>query len=184
MIEKLTAAKVATLIKAGTQGRHGDGGGLYLQINGGSASWLFRYIRHGRERNLGLGPAHAVSLADAREAAQKHRAALVKDEDPQVERDRDKLAITVTFKEAAEEFLTKYRVGLKNQKHRSQLGARLETYAYPVLGQMSVDSIDVMHIKKMLKPIWNEKPETASRVRGLVQKILDFSEVMGWRKGN
>src|SRR5262245_8796512 len=183
-LQKLTAAVVARLIKTRSEGRHGDGGGLYLQIVGTSASWIFRYIRHGRERNLGLGPAHAVSLVDAREAAQKHRAALVKDEDPQVERDREKLTTTLTFQEVAEEFLTKYRVGLKNQKHRSQLGTRLEMYAYPVLGRMPVHSIELVHIKTMLKSIWNEKPETANRVRGLVQKILDFAEVMGWRKGS
>jgi integrase len=181
-IHQLTAAEVAKLIKAGTQGRHGDGGGLYLQIDGGSAAWLFRYIRHGHERQVGLGPARDVTLVQARDKAQDHRSTLAQDDDPQMARQRDKLA-TVTFAEAAEQFLSGYRRGLKNEKHRTQLGTRLESYAYPVLGRMAVNRITLDHVLKALQPIWYEKPMTANRVRGLIEKVLGFSKVKGWRSG-
>jgi len=181
-LHKLTAAKVAALIKAGAQGRHGDGGGLYLQIDGGSAAWLFRFIRDGRERRLGLGPAHSVTLLQAREKAAAHRTALAQDKDPQAVRDRGNLQ-TVTFRQAAEEFLGNYRRALKNEKHRSQLGVRLETYAYPVLGGMPVHRIELAHIEKALGAIWYEKTETASRVRGLIEKVLNYAKVKGWRAG-
>ena len=178
---KLTAGKVEALIRAGTQGRHSDGGGLYLAINGGSAAWVFRYIIDGRERQMGLGPARNVPLAIARNKAQGHRATLAQHEDPQ---GGDESAVrTVTFREAAGEFLKKYRAGLKNEKHREQVDTRLATYAYPELGGLPVNRIKVAHIKKALEPVWNEKPETASRVRGLIEKTLDYAKVMGWRSG-
>lgn len=181
-LHKLTAAKVAALIKAGTQGRHGDGGGLYLQIDGNSAAWLFRYIRHGHERQIGLGPARDVTLAQARDKADAHRKTLAQDDDPQMARQRDKLA-TVTFAEAAEQFLANYRRGLKNEKHRSQLGTRLESYAFPKLGRMPVNRITLDHVLAALQPVWHEKPETANRVRGLIEKVLGFARVKGWRSG-
>jgi integrase len=181
-IHKLSAAKVAALIKAGTQGRHGDGGGLYLQIDGGSSAWLFRYIRQGKERMVGLGPARDVTLLQAREKAQAHRATLAQDDDPHEARAQAKAA-AVTFVDAATQFLEHYRRGLRNAKHRSQLGSRLEAYAYPVLGRMPVNRITLNHVLAALEPIWHNKPETASRVRGLIEKILDFAKVKGWRAG-
>src|SRR5262245_15591420 len=144
-INKLTAAKVTALIKAGTQGRHGDGGGLYLQINGGSAAWPFRYIRPGKERQIGLGPVRDVSLAQARDKADAHRKALAQDDDPQAVREEAKAA-TVTFAEAAAQFLAHYRRGLRNEKHRTQLGSRLEAYAYPKLGRLPVNRITLNHV--------------------------------------
>jgi len=182
-IHKLTAAKVAALVKAGTQGRHGDGGGLYLQINGGSASWLFRYIRAGKERMIGLGPARDVTLAIARDKAEMHRKTLAQDDDPQEARAQAKAA-TVTFVDAATQFLAHYRRGLRNEKHRSQLGTRLEAYAYPTLGRLPVNRITLNHVLAALEPIWHDKPETASRVRGLIEKVLGYAKVRGWRAGD
>jgi integrase len=179
-IHKLSAAKVAALIKAGQQGRHGDGGGLYLQIDGGSAAWLFRYIRQGKERMVGLGPARDVSLAQAREKADAHRKTLARDDDPQI---ADKAQPSVTFADAAAQFLAHYRRGLKNEKHRSQLGSRLEAYAYPTLGRLPVNRITLNHVLAALEPIWHEKPESASRVRGLIEKVLGYARVRGWRSG-
>jgi integrase len=181
-IHKLSAAKVAALIKSGTQGRHGDGSGLYLQIDGGSAAWLFRYIRQGKERMVGLGPARDVSLAQAREKAQAHRAILAQDDDPHEARAQAKAA-TVTFIDAATQFLEHYRRGLRNAKHRSQLGSRLEAYAYPTLGRMPVNRITLNHVLAALEPIWHEKPDTANRVRGLIEKVLGYARVRGWRSG-
>src|SRR5262245_49207531 len=146
-LHKLSASKVADLIKDNTQGRHGDGGGLYLQIAGGSASWLYRYIRDGKERNLGLGPARDVSLAQARAKADEHRKTLDREDDLPTTN-------SVTFAEAAAQFLEHYRRGLRNEKHRSQLGSRLETYAYPVLGRIPVNRIKLDHILRALEPIW------------------------------
>jgi len=183
-IHKLTAAKVAALIKAGTQGRHGDGAGLYLQIAGGSAAWLFRYIRQGRERQLGLGPAHTVSLVDAREAARQHRAALLKDEDPQVVRDRSKTtATTVTFAEATGQFLELYRQGLRNAKHRAQWGNTLERYAFPKLGALPVNEITRNQVLRVLEPLWSKKPESGSRMRARIEKVLGFATAKDWRSG-
>jgi integrase len=181
-LHKLTAAKVAALIKDNKQGRHGDGGGLYLQIDGNSAAWLFRYIRHGRERQAGLGPARDVTLAQARDKAQAHRSTLARDDDPQMARLRDKLS-TVTFAQAAEQFLVNYRRGLKNEKHRSQLSTRFETYAYPKLGSLRVDRITLEHVLAALEPVWYKKPETANRMRALIEKVLGFARVKGWRTG-
>jgi integrase len=181
-LHKLTAAKVAALIKDNAQGRHGDGGGLYLQVDGGSAAWLFRFIRHGRERQIGLGPARDVTLAQARDKAQAHRSTLARDDDPQMARQRDKLA-TVTFADAAEQFLVNYRRGLKNEKHRSQLSTRFETYAYPKLGRLPVNRITLEHVLAALEPVWHEKPQTANRMRALIEKVLGFARVKGWRTG-
>src|SRR5262245_34062080 len=181
-LHKLSAAKVTALIKDNTQGRHGDGGGLYLQISGGSASWLYRYIRDGKERNVGLGPVRDVSLAQARERAAEHRTTLAQDDDPLEARARVKAA-TVTFAEAAEQFLANYRRGLKNEKHRTQLGSRLEAYVYPGLGRMPVNRITLDHVLAVLQPIWHEIPESASRIRGLIEKVLGFAKVKGWRAG-
>jgi integrase len=181
-IHKLTAAKVAALIKDNKQGRHGDGGGLYLQVDGGSSAWIFRYIRHGRERQAGLGPARDVTLAQAREKAAAHRSTLAQDDDPQMASIRAK-ATTVTFAEAAEQFLVNYRRGLKNEKHRSQLVPRLEAYAYPKLGRLPVNRITLEHVLAALEPVWYEKPETANRMRGLIEKVLAFARVRGWRSG-
>ena len=182
-LHKLTAAKVAALIKDNKQGRHGDGGGLYLQIDGNSAAWLFRYIRHGRERQAGLGPARDVTLAQARDKALAHRSTLARDDDPQMARLRDKLS-TVTFAQAAEQFLSSYRRTLKNAKHRSQLVPRLEAYAYPKLGRLPVNRISLEHVLAALEPVWHEKPETANRMRALIEKILGFARVKGWRSGD
>src|SRR5262245_10531066 len=176
-LHKLSARKVADLIKDNTQGRHGDGGGLYLQIAGGSASWLYRYIRDGKEKNLGLGPARDVNLAQARDKAAAHRTTLAQEDDPQSKQ------ASVTFAEAAAQFLEHYRRGLRNEKHRSQLGSRLEAYAYPVLGRLPVNRIKLDHVLKALEPIWHEKPDTASRVRGLIEKVLGYARVRGWRSG-
>src|SRR5262245_47508574 len=109
-LHKLSARKVADLIKDATnnQGRHGDGGGLYLKIAGGSASGLYRYIRDGKERNLGLGPARDVSLAQARAKADEHRKTLDREDDLPTTN-------SVTFAEAAAQFLEHYRRGLRNE---------------------------------------------------------------------
>src|SRR5262245_5290084 len=181
-LHKLSAAKVAALVKdqAKNQGRHGDGGGLYLQIDGGSAAWLFRYIRDGRERNVGLGPARDVTLAQARDKAQGYRTVLARGDDPQTEYIGSRPA--VTFAEAATQFLASYRRGLKNEKHSTQVGTRL-LYAFPKLGSMPVSRITVNHVLAVLEPIWHETPETASRTRGLIQKVLDYAKVRGWRAG-
>jgi integrase len=181
-LHKLTAAKVAALIKGGTQGRHGDGGGLYLQIDGGSAAWVFRYIRHGRERQAGLGPARDVTLAEARDKATAHRKTLAQDDDPQMASVRAK-APTVTFAEATAQFLVLYRQGLRNEKHKVQWGGTIEKYAYPKLGALPVKDITFNHVLAVLEPVWFKKPDLGSRLRGRIEKVLSFSKVKQWRSG-
>jgi integrase len=186
---KLTSREVAT--KRG-QGRYSDGGGLYLQVSPtGTKSWLFRYTRFGRSHQLGLGAAHTVTLADARERARRLRLQLVDGLDPLHEK-RTAVAAAkiaearrVTFRECAEQFLRDSPAARKwtNDEHRRQWRSSLEQYAYPRLGSLPVSQIDTAIIKSALLPIWHRVPETASRVRGRVERILEWATTSGHRAG-
>lgn len=186
-INKLNDARIRNLVKPGL---YGDGAGLWLQITrSGARSWVFRFMRNGRARAMGLGPLHTVSLAEARALALKARQDLLGGRDPiearirQREKDRVEAAKAITFKEAAESYLVAPR-GWKNVKHASQWRATLETYAYPVLGALPVAVIDTPLVLKVLRPIWATKTETASRVRGRLEAILDSARVEGFRSGD
>ena len=154
-------------------GLYSDGGGLGLQVSSyNTKAWVFRYMIAGRARKMGLGDFELVSLRKARE---KRAAAyaLVKDGiDPIDERASRKAvraaekAKALTFKECAEGYVAAHKAGWKNAKHASQWPATLETYVYPTIGNLQVHDIETAHIEKILRPIWNEKTETASRVRG------------------
>jgi integrase len=187
-IHKLSAVKVAR-IKA--PGLHGDGGGLWLQVTpSGGRSWAFRFMLNGRARQMGLGPLHSVSLADAREKARLCRRQLIEGIDPiearqaSVQSARADAALGRTFRQCAESFIGSHEAGWKNDKHRSQWTATLETYAYPTIGALSVATIETGHICKILQPIWTTKAETASRVRGRVERILDWATARGLRSGD
>jgi integrase len=175
---KLTALKVSKL-KA--PGRYGDGHGLWLQISEtGTKAWLFRYMRNGRARHMGLGPLHTVNLAEARARARHARQLILDGKDPlSVKRDartavRLDAARSETFCQCASAYLDSHSSAWKNRKHKAQWQATLETYAFPVIGNLPVAEIDTTLVLKILRPIWREKPETASRLRGRIERILSY----------
>ncbi len=176
--------------------RFGDGSGLYLQVApGDTKSWLFRFTLHGKAREMGLGPVGeppgAVSLADARRLAGEARALLRDGRDPIVERQERKATLRRealeaserTFRAAAEAFVKTRAAGWKNEKHAAQWTATLEQHAFPVIGDMAVAKIGTDDVLRVLRPIWERVPETASRVRQRIEAVLDAAKVKGWRTG-
>jgi integrase len=185
---RLTAIKVAKISKPG---RYGDGNGLVLQVSKWrTKAWLFRYQRDGRERQMGLGPAGAVSLADARELARDCRKRLLTGADPiearRTERMQARLeaARGVTFRECAERYIAAHEAGWRNDKHKAQWKSTLAKYVYPIIGNLSVASIDTALVVKVIEPVWSAKSETAGRVRGRIESILDWAKVRGFRAGD
>ena len=187
-LNNLSVAKVAKTL---APGMYADGGGLYLQVaKNGSRSWIFRYAVGGRERYMGLGSLEAISLADARKAAQECRRQRVAGTDPiehrQSERTEARLAAAraMTFAQCAETYIASHEVAWRNPKHRAQWRSTLKAYVYPVFGQLPVQSVDVSLIVRALEPIWNSKPETASRVRGRIECVLNWATTSGFREGD
>jgi hypothetical protein len=165
-----------------------DGGGLYLQVTPqNSKSYLFRYTLNGKAQAMGLGPTHAVSLADAREAAQRYRALLAKSLDPKAERTRALAAQRASgehsFEWCAVRYIEAHRGEWKNEKHANQWTQTIEQYAYPHIGSLSVHDIDVHSVLAVLEPIWRTKTETAVRLRGRIERILGWATVKGYRTG-
>lgn len=187
MLNRLTAVQVARAKKPGT---YCDGGGLYLQVTRTLAkSWLFRYMRSGVPRGMGLGPVHTVPLAEARIKAQEVRRMLLEGIDPleakiakrQAERrERQK---SVPFRDCANLYIEAHRKSWKNEKHAAQWGSTIETYANPVIGRLSVAQIETDEILRVLEPIWTEKTETATRLRGRIESVLAWATVRGYRTG-
>jgi integrase len=184
----LTMKRVEKLVQPG---RYHDEHGLYLQvISKTNKSWILRYTRGGRERWLGLGPAHAFTLHEARERARQARKLIADGIDPidakRSEKVARKLAVAkaVTFKEAARRFIEAHEPSWRNQKHRNQWWATLKAYVFPVFGELPVSAIDVGLVMKVLQPIWTSKPETATRVRGRIESILDWAGAHGFRSGD
>ncbi len=187
--EKLSAVKVA---KLKGPGRFGDGRGLWLHLGkDGGRSWVFRYTRQGRAREMGLGPTHAVSLADARELARLARRQIIVDGiDPldarnqQRTKNRIEAARGITFEDAAAQYIAAHEPSWKSQPHRDQWKTTLRDFAHPIAGKLPVAAVDTAIVLKMLEPIWSVKPETAARVRGRVESILDWATARGYRQGN
>ncbi len=187
-VNRLTVKEVTNKSKPGL---YADGLGLYLQVSAyGTKSWLFRFMRDGKARKMGLGPVHTVTLAMAREKATEARRRLLEDVDPIEERKsvrqarRLEAAKVMTFKQCAEKYIAAHQGSWKNAKHAAQWPSTLESYAYPVIGDLPVAGIDVGLVLKVLEPIWTDKPETASRVRGRVEAILDWARARGYREGD
>jgi len=184
---KLSARLVASL-KA--PGRHGDGGGLYLQIGPtGAKSWLLRYMLNGKSREMGLGPVSVVPLAEAREKAAGARRLVKSGTDPlearQIEKAKAEAEVVrgMTFAQCAEAFIAAHEATWRNAKHRQQWTNTLATYAGPVFGTLPVAAVDLALVMRVLEPIWREKPETASRLRGRIEQVLDWATVRGYRQG-
>jgi len=197
VIEKLTPRKVKCLSRLSKPGRYGDGGGLYLQITRqgrGTKSWVFRYEHLGSEHFIGLGALNKVSLAEAREAARDARSQLAQGGDPlQVQRERKRNAKAAlkantasrrTFDECVDSYIAKHRSAWRNAKHRQQWKNALHSHISPYIGEMSVCAIGTTHILQALTPLWATRTETASRLRGRIERVLAWATVMGYRQGD
>lgn len=193
VIGKLTALEVERIKKAPAGervGSHADGGGLYLHVTpNGAKSWLYCYMLRNRSREMGLGALSAVSLAEARQRAGEFRSLRAAGVDPIDARKAAQAkaqleaARSITFKQAAGEFIEAYKPSWSNAKHANQWEATLATYVYPVFGAVAVAGVDTGMIIRVLEPIWSIKTETATRLRGRIERILDWSKVRGYRTG-
>lgn len=187
-VEKLTARRVEAIKKPG---RYGDGDGLYLQVSRwNTKSWVLRYQLAGRVREMGLGKLADIGLSDAREGARAARR-MVKNGDDPIDRRKAKIqalraerAKRLTFKQATDKYIAAHKSGWRNEKHAAQWTATLTTYAYPIIGNLAVSDIDTGHIIKILEPIWATKTDTASRLRGRIESILDWARARRFRDGD
>lgn len=186
-IDRLTALKVE---RTKQPGLYADGGGLYLRVTReGTRNWVYRFMLNRDAHWMGLGPLHTIGLAEARARAAECRKQRHDGVDPiearKAQRQRARLdaARSKTFKECADAFIAAHRAGWRNPKHAAQWTATLATYVHPVIGALSVQSIDTALVTNVLEPIWSAKPETASRVRGRVEAVLDWAAARGYRAG-
>ena len=177
MAGKLTARKVTTA-KAG---KYSDGGNLYLIVSEtGARKWVLRFTWRGRAKEMGLGTPATVPLADAREKAASARRKIAQGLNPIDERKRT--GGVPTFGEVADEVREALSAGFRNEKHKAQWKSTLETYAAPLRAK-PVDTVATDDVLAVLKPIWTTKAETASRVRGRIEKVLDAAKAKGFREG-
>ena len=189
LIKRLTTIKINKVTKPGW---YPDGEGLYLQVSPtGSKSWVYRYKKAGKQHRHGLGRySDDNTLEDARTAAGTCRKLRRDGIDPiryKRQQDADKQleeAKSITFKECATQYIESHKSGWKNSKHESQWTNTLETYAYPFIGDISVQKIDVGLVMQVIEPIWHKKTETASRVRQRIEKVLDWAKVRQYRTGD
>jgi integrase len=185
--EKLSYLKVA---KATDPGLYNDGGGLYLRVAvGGSRQWIFRYTINGKTHDMGLGGADTFSLKEARERARQARKLKHDGIDP-LEQRREKrrqarleAAKAMTFRQCAEAYIAAHEAGWSNTKHAAQWPSTMARFVYPVFGNFAVQAIDTGLVLKVIEPIWTVKTETASRVRGRIEAILDWATARGHRRG-
>jgi integrase len=187
--KELSALAVGRLV---TPGKHAVGGvaGLMLQVTGtGARSWILRTMVGGKRKEIGLGAFPGVTLAQAREKARETRRIITEGRDPVAERAAARSALAksqalkMTFDEAASKLIAAKASEWSNPKHAAQWTSTLATYASPVIGGMQVSDIELGHITKVLEPIWTTKTETASRVRGRIESVLDWATVHGFREG-
>ena len=190
-VKKLTALGIDRLKKPGY---HNDGDGLYLQVApGGSKSWVFRYKIATRPREMGLGSLKAFNLAEARERAKSARQLLADGIDP-IERRTEvqaasaaavqKAARALTFGQAADRYIEAHESAWKNAKHSYQWRQTIDTYAKPVVGDLPIGAVDTDLVLRVLEPIWATKTETATRLRGRMEKILDWAKALKHRDGD
>jgi integrase len=196
---RLTALKVEKLKEPGM---YADGGGLYLRVTPeGTKNWVYRFMLHGRPRWMGLGPIALYGLQEARGKALDARRMRHEGVDPidtrRTDRLRDRLEVAkaMTFKECAEAYVASHRRGWRSAKHAAQWDATLGTYAEPIIGALPVQAIDTALVMKVLEQevggapsqartsLWTARPETASRLRGRIEVILDWAKVRGYRDG-
>lgn len=187
--KELSALAVQRLTKPGL---HAVGGvaGLLLQVKeSGARTWILRVRVGGKRRDMGLGGFPSVTLAGARELAREARHAVGEGIDPVAQRTAARKAAAaaiqsnVTFQDATRQFIDAKRHEWKNDKHEAQWSATLEHYAHPVIGRLHVRDIQISHVLAILEPIWTTKTETAVRLRGRLESILDWATVRHYRDG-
>jgi hypothetical protein len=187
----LTVKQVAKLTEPG---RYLDGHGLYLQVGRtGARSWLLRYVRHGKERLLGLGPLHTFTLDEARRRAVQARQLLQAGIDP-IDAKRaaraarakvlaNEAAKRLSFEEATQKYFEQHSPTWTSARHRAQFLSVMEAYVYPTFGKLPVAAIDTALVLKVLEPLWNKRNQTAIRLRGRIEKVLDWAAVKEYRSG-
>jgi integrase len=180
----------AVQVNRAQAGYHYDGGGLVLQVTKTDArTWLFRYDFHGKRYEMGLGPLHTISLAEARELARLARQQLLDGINPlearRAARKEQQLqdARILTFAQCWEQYIAAHESGWKNTKHVAQWRSTLKNYCADFNDQ-PVASIGQAEVLKCLEPIWKDKTETASRLRGRIESVLDWAKVRGYRSGD
>lgn len=178
--KRLSVPGIARLTEPGY---YSDGGNLFLQVSkGGTKSWLFRYGKDGKKREMGLGSLQLVTLAGARERALQARVSVLDGVDPIAQRADAKTAARVeltqrlTFKQCAEKVIEAQREGWKNAKHEQQWTNTLATYAFPTLGDLPPRAVTLALVEKCLAPIWFAKPETARRVRQRIESVMAWAK--------
>lgn len=188
-LNRLSAKAVASKTRPGL---YCDGGGLYLQVTAsGAKTWIFRYRSPVtlKLRDMGLGPLHSIGLPEARERAAAQRSALLNGLDPIHAREEGnrrraaEAAKAVTFSQCAASYVEAHKPRWKSEKHADQWTNTIATYAEPVIGSLAVQEVDTGLVLKVLEPIWSEKTETASRLRGRIESVLDWAKVRGYRSG-
>ena len=196
MAEKIAALFVKHVSRPG---KYADGGNLYLQVRKSTRkipsddvtkSWLFRYSRFGRDTWMGLGPYPDVSLSEARNMATRERKNIIHGIDPLSDKRARRIAARtahdnmLSFAECAELYVDSQAPGWSNPKHIEQWRNTLKNLAGPTIGHLSVDQIDTALVMRCIEPIWTAKTETASRLRGRIESVLDWAAVRGYRKGD
>lgn len=187
--KELSALEVQRLTKPGLYAVGGVAG-LQLQVlPSGARTWVLRVVIGGKRRDMGLGGYPDVTLAGAREKAREARNLIEQGIDPIAQRTAARSALAaargaeITFDECARKFIEAKSVEWKNAKHGAQWSSTLETYASPIVGKLQVRDVTLAHIIKILEPIWTTKTETATRLRGRVESVLDWATVRGYRHG-
>ncbi len=191
--KRIPGRLAAVSLKRLHDGWHADGGNLYLFVRAQSRSWVLRYVGpDGRRRNMGLGSMHSVSLAEARKQAAILREQLKHPTSPvdpltgrQQQRQANKLVSRrkMTFRECGDAYIKAHEGEWKNIKHVQQWENTLKTYAYHFLGDLPVEAVDEALVLKVLLPIWNNKTETAKRLRGRIESVLDWATFNKYRHG-
>jgi integrase len=180
MARKINRLNARAVVAISTRGRHADGGGLYLSISpNGGRRWVFLYRWHGKPTEIGFGSARDVTLARARELASQARANLAEGVNP---KDTRRPSEGATFGECADRVIEAMRPSWRNDKHAAQWKMTLREYAAP-LRRLPVEQITTDDVLSVLKPLWNEKAETATRLRGRIERVLDAAKAQGLRGG-
>lgn len=195
LVDRLTEQAIKSI---SAPGLHADGDGLFLQIGAsGARSWIFRFSIHGKARDMGLGSARTVTLADARAKAADQRFIRNKGLDPiefrKAAKETPQRAVAIlddvgapairTFEQVAESYIAKREGGWRSAKHATQLRQSLRSYVYPLLGHLPVGQVDSDLVIEVLQKIWPRIPETASRLRGEIEKILALATIKKYRQG-